>query len=112
MANAERLGSRKQDSAARVLLFPEAKIKKPGLHFERQAQAEGYRLVAGVDEVGRGCLAGPVVAAACILDPKKRLPKGLNDSKKLTPKKRDEIAAKLKSICVAYAIGQVESQEI
>ena len=112
MANAERLGSKRQDSAARVLLFPEAKIKKPGLHFERQVQAEGYRLVAGVDEVGRGCLAGPVVAAACILDPKKRLPKGLNDSKKLTAKKRDEIAAKLKSICIAYAIGQVEADEI
>ena len=112
MANAERLGSTKQDSAARVLLFPEARIKKPGLHFERQAQAEGYTLVAGVDEVGRGCLAGPVVAAACILDAKKRLPKGLNDSKKLTPKKRDEIAAKLKSVCVAYAIGQVEADEI
>ena len=112
MANAERLGSKKKDSAARVLLFPESKIKKPGLHFERLAQSEGYSLIAGVDEVGRGCLAGPVVAAACILDPKRRLPKGLNDSKKLTAKKRNEIAAKLKSICVAYAIGQVEPDEI
>lgn len=112
MANAERFGSKKQDSAARVSLFPDAKIRKPGLHFERLAQSEGYSLVAGVDEVGRGCLAGPVVAAACILDPKRRLPKGLNDSKKLTAKKRDEIAAKLKSICVAYAIGQVEADEI
>ena len=112
MANAERHGSGRQDSAARVLLFPESKIKKPGLHFERLAHSEGYSLVAGVDEVGRGCLAGPVVAAACILDPKKRLPKGLNDSKKLTAKKRDEIAAKLKNICIAYAIGQVEADEI
>jgi ribonuclease HII len=84
----------------------------PGLHFERQAHADGYRLVAGVDEVGRGCLAGPVVAAACILDPRRRLPKGLNDSKKLTPKLRDEIAGKLKKMCVAYAIGQVEADEI
>ncbi len=112
MANAERNGSKIKDSAARVSLFPETKIKKPGLHFERQAHAEGFRLVAGIDEVGRGCLAGPVVAAACILDPAKRLPKGLNDSKKLTAKQRDEIAAKLKDVCVAYAIGQVEADEI
>ncbi len=112
MANAERLGSNRNDSAARVSLFPGARIKKPGLHFERQAHGEGFRLVAGVDEVGRGCLAGPVVAAACILDPNRRLPKGLNDSKKLTPKLREEIAEKLKKICVAYAIGQVEADEI
>jgi ribonuclease HII len=112
VANAERLGSKKKDSAARVSLFPGARIKKPGLHFERQAHSEGYRLVAGLDEVGRGCLAGPVVAAACILDPSRRLPKGLNDSKKLTPKLREEISAKLKSICIAYAIGQVEAHEI
>ncbi|CAN5189364.1 ribonuclease HII [soil metagenome] len=112
MPNAERPGSKSDDSAARVSLFPGARIKKPGLHFEKQAYAEGFRLVAGVDEVGRGCLAGPVVAAACILDPVKRLPKGLNDSKKLTPKLREEIAEKLKSVCVAYAIGQVEADEI
>ncbi len=112
MANAERHGSKPDDSAARVSLFPGARIKKPGLHFERQAHAEGFRLVAGVDEVGRGCLAGPVVAAACILDPNRRLPKGLNDSKKLTPKLREEIAEKLKNVCVAYAIGQVEADEI
>jgi ribonuclease HII len=112
VANAERLGSKRKDSAARVSLFPGTRIKKPGLHFERQAHAEGYRLVAGLDEVGRGCLAGPVVAAACILDPKKRLPKGLNDSKKLTPKTREEIAEKLKTVCIAYAIGQVEAEEI
>jgi ribonuclease HII len=112
MANAERLGSKRDDSAARVSLFPTTRVKKPGLHFERQAHADGFRLVAGVDEVGRGCLAGPVVAAACILDPKRRLPKGLNDSKKLTPKLREEITEKLKKVCVAYAIGQVEADEI
>ncbi len=112
MQNAERPGSRNDDSAARVSLFPGSRIKKPGLHFERQARSEGFQLIAGVDEVGRGCLAGPVVAAACILDPEKRLPKGLNDSKKLTPKLREEIAEKLKTICVAYAIGQVEADEI
>jgi ribonuclease HII len=83
-----------------------------GLDFERQAQSEGFCFVAGVDEVGRGCLAGPVVAAACILDPEKPLPKGLNDSKKLTERTRETIAAQLKLECVTYGIGRVEADEI
>lgn len=111
MRNAEQ-SKGKKSSTVRVSLFPGLRIKKPGLHFEKQVHAEGYRLVAGVDEVGRGCLAGPVVAAACILDISKRPVKGLNDSKKLSPKMREEIAGKLKDVCVAYAIGQVEADEI
>ena len=83
-----------------------------GFDFEEQARSEGYRLIAGVDEVGRGCLAGPVVAAACILDPEKPVPKGLNDSKKLTGKRRDEIAAELREYALAFAIGAVEADEI
>jgi ribonuclease HII len=83
-----------------------------GLDFERQTEAEGFRFIAGVDEVGRGCLAGPVVAAACILDIAKPLPKGLDDSKKLTATARVRIAAELKDHCVAYSIGQVEADEI
>ncbi len=69
-------------------------------------------MIAGVDEVGRGCLAGPVVAAACILDPAKPVPKGLNDSKKLTAKRRDEIADELRENALAFAIGAVEADEI
>ena len=83
-----------------------------GFDFEDQARSEGYSFIAGLDEVGRGCLAGPVVAAACILDSKKALPEGLDDSKKLTANKRDEIAEQLKLECVAYAIGQIEADEI
>jgi ribonuclease HII len=83
-----------------------------GFDFEDQARSEGYRLIAGVDEVGRGCLAGPVVAAACILDPAKPVPKGLNDSKKLTEKRRNEIAAELRENALAFAIGAVEADEI
>lgn len=83
-----------------------------GLVFEQQAFDAGHSFVAGVDEVGRGCLAGPVVAGACILDPSRPLPDGLNDSKKLTEKKRESIAAELKLNCIAYAIGQVEAEEI
>lgn len=83
-----------------------------GFDFEKQARSEGYKLIAGVDEVGRGCIAGPVVAAACILDLEKPMPKGLNDSKKLDADTRTRIAAELKQTCIAYAIGQVEAKEV
>lgn len=82
------------------------------LYFENQAIADGYQFIAGVDEVGRGCLAGAVVAAACILDLSKPLPEGLNDSKKLSAKRREIIAAELKENALTYAIGQVEAEEI
>lgn len=85
---------------------------KIGFDFEHQAIGDGYAFVAGVDEVGRGCLAGPVVAGACILDTTKPVPKGLNDSKKLTEKQRDEIANELRETAVAYAVGVVEADEI
>ena len=62
-----------------------------GFDFENQAREDGFRLIAGVDEVGRGCLAGPVVAAACILDPERPVPEGLNDSKKLTHEEREKL---------------------
>lgn len=85
---------------------------KIGFDFEHQAIADGYAFIAGVDEVGRGCLAGPVVAAACILDMTKPVPKGLNDSKKLTERQREEIALELRESVVAYAVGVVEADEI
>jgi len=100
------------DSNTRVSLFSDLKVTRLGRVYEKQAHAAGYRFVAGVDEVGRGCLAGPVVAAACILDLSKPLPKGLNDSKQLTRLQREEIAEKLKKRCLAFAIGQVEAGEI
>src|SRR5258706_10062818 len=99
-------------SATRVSLFDDPKVTTIGLVFEELAFADGYRFVAGLDEVGRGCLAGPVVAAACILDAEKPLPQGIDDSKKLTTKMRDEIAAQLKVDCIAYAVGQIEADEI
>jgi ribonuclease HII len=83
-----------------------------GLHFERQAITDGYRFVAGVDEVGRGCLAGAVVAGAVILDLQKPLPKGLNDSKQLTLKQRETIAEKIKQRAVCYAVAEVDAEEI
>ncbi len=85
---------------------------KIGFDFEEQARSEGFFFVAGVDEVGRGCIAGPVVAAACILDLTKPVPKDLNDSKKLSEKQRDEIAEELRSNAVSFAVGEVDADEI
>ena len=83
-----------------------------GLDFEKQAVAEGFKFIAGVDEVGRGCLAGAVVAGAVILDLSKPLPEGLNDSKKLSKKKRETICEEIKKNALAYAVGQIEADEI
>lgn len=79
--------------------------------FERQLAREGIALIAGTDEVGRGCLAGPVVAAAVILDLKK-FPRGLDDSKKLTPKQREELSAEIHKRAIATSIQRVEHDEI
>ncbi len=76
-------------SATDSLLFSEIP-DTPDFSIEVKLQSEGKSAIAGVDEVGRGPLAGPVVAAAVILDPQ-NFPKGLNDSKKLTEKRRDEL---------------------
>ena len=65
-------------------------MTQPDFSFEHAALARGYLYIAGVDEVGRGPLAGPVCAAAVILDPD-NIPDGLNDSKKLTAKRRDAL---------------------
>jgi ribonuclease HII len=68
-------------------------------------------LIAGVDEAGRGPLAGPVVAAAVILDPERRI-KGLRDSKELTPEARERLAVQIRARAVAWAVGQSDVFEI
>ncbi len=83
-----------------------------GIEFENQAVADGYKFIAGVDEVGRGCLAGAVVAAAVVLDLSEPLPEGLNDSKKLTAKKRERIDEEIRQTAVCFAIAQIEAEEI
>ncbi len=83
-----------------------------GLIFEHQAIADGYKFIAGVDEVGRGCLAGAVVAAAVVLDLSKPLPEGLNDSKKLSAKRRETLDAQIRENAISFAIAQIEADEI
>lgn len=72
---------------------------------------EGVKLICGVDEAGRGPLAGPVCAAAVILPPHIELP-GLNDSKKLTDKRRRELYPLIKEAAIAYGIGFASHEEI
>ena len=81
------------------------------LKYERELWASGCRYIAGVDEVGRGPLAGPVVTAAAILPEDFDL-LGVNDSKKLTPKKRDELFDRIKDAAVCWAIGRREPGRI
>ena len=78
---------------------------------EEEVYAEGYTVICGVDEAGRGPLAGPVCAAAVILPRGHQIP-GLNDSKKLTDKKRRELFPLIKDQAIAYGIGMASHQEI
>ena len=78
---------------------------------ENSLYSEGYKMICGVDEAGRGPLAGPVCAAAVILPKGLELP-GLNDSKKLTDKKRRELFPIIKEQAIAYGIGLASHEEI
>ena len=78
---------------------------------EHELTESGYTYVCGVDEAGRGPLCGPVVAAACIL-PEGLVIEGLNDSKKLTEKKREILFEQIKKEAVAYAIAEASVEEI
>ena len=79
--------------------------------YERQAQAEGYRLVCGCDEAGAGPLAGPVYAAAVVLPMGVDIP-GLNDSKKLTEKKRESLFPVIQELALGWSVARVEAEEI
>src|ERR1700683_3449956 len=82
-----------------------------GWKFEKAARKRGALRIAGLDEVGRGPLFGPVVAAAVILAPGCRL-YGLTDSKKLSEKRRDEFDLLIRSNAVAWAIAAVDAETI
>lgn len=79
--------------------------------YELKLKNEGYRLIAGTDEVGRGPLAGGVLAAAVILDPNNPI-EGLNDSKKLSEKKRIELDKEIKEKALTYAYAYVNERII
>lgn len=81
------------------------------LEYENEAYSKGYKRVCGVDEAGRGPLAGPVFAAAVIL-PRGYVIEGVNDSKKLSEKKREELFEKIKSEALCYSIASVDEKTI
>jgi ribonuclease HII len=95
-------------SAAKLRLL---KTLRCTTKYEKEAWQTGAQLVAGIDEVGRGCLFGPVVAAAVILDPNHRI-RGLRDSKLLPEKKREELSARIKEHCIAWSVAAVDAARI
>src|SRR5437588_8268681 len=80
-------------------------------HFERMAAAMGYQVVAGVDEVGMGPLAGPVVGGAVVLRISDRIP-GLNDSKLMTADERDQVDAIIRRRAVAVSVCAVDHTQV
>jgi len=95
-------------SAAKLRLLKRLRCT---LRYEKKAWASGARLVAGVDEVGRGSLFGCVVAAAVILDPAYRV-RGLRDSKLLLPERREVLADRIREHALAWSIAAVDSARI
>ncbi|MCQ6279681.1 ribonuclease HII [Bacillus sp. EB600] len=98
---------RKQTEKARILTEKFHEMST----YERKHRAEGFQLIAGMDEVGRGPLAGPVVAAAVIL-PEDFFLAGIDDSKKLTEKKREEYNEIIRSQALAISISMIQAPEI
>ncbi|HEB12647.1 MAG TPA: ribonuclease HII [Actinobacteria bacterium] len=93
---------RSRDEDARLLRM---------MKFERMLEKQGYKLIAGADEVGRGALAGPLVAASVILKTREKIPR-INDSKKLTSGLREELSSIIKERAVAWAIAEISHTEI
>src|SRR5437879_11647006 len=79
--------------------------------FERAARKLGWTRIAGLDEAGRGALFGPVVAAAVVLNPKRRIV-GLDDSKKLTAERRAELSTRIREHALAWAVAEIDAQRI
>lgn len=86
-------------------------VRAASRSLERQLEADGHRLIAGVDEVGRGPLAGPVVAAAVIMPAEPRIV-GVNDSKLLSADQRESLAETIREVAVCWALGIVSAEEI
>lgn len=85
---------------------------KANFVFESKAKADGYRVIAGLDEVGRGCLAGAVVAAAVVFESEDSVPNGVDDSKKISRLRREELAGLIKENALTYSIAEVDADEI
>ncbi|MFN2398624.1 MAG: ribonuclease HII [Gemmatimonadaceae bacterium] len=94
----------------------ERRASRPALtrwsKIERELRRSGTSLIAGVDEVGRGSLAGPVVACAIIMPPNERAIRGVDDSKRLTQRQRTRLAVKIRAKALAMGLGAASAREI
>lgn len=96
------------NAAAKLRLLKRLKCT---LKFEKAAWANGAKCIAGADEVGRGSLFGPVVAAACILEPEYRI-RGLRDSKLLTRDEREKLYWRIREHSIAYSVAAIDAARI
>ncbi|MFA6322823.1 MAG: ribonuclease HII, partial [Candidatus Buchananbacteria bacterium] len=87
------------------------KMRYPNLKIEKEIWQQGYSFIAGLDEVGKGAWAGPIVVGAVILNPQKRIA-GLRDSKLLTAKARQRLALEIQSKALAWAVGVITNNII
>ncbi len=94
-----------------MVKIQENKEKIDKLQYEKQCLEKGYKYVCGIDEVGRGPLAGPVVTCAVIMDLEK-LVEGVDDSKKLSAKKREKLYDEIISSAVCYSVQEISEKEI
>lgn len=105
------IGTRAHPRTTRVLKSAPEMARLCGSRYERDARQRGWQRIAGLDEVGRGSLFGPVVACAVILNPKRRIV-GLDDSKKLTHERRCELADRIRRHALAWAIAEIAASRI
>ncbi len=108
MPKKSKKGKQLSKAAAKLRLL---KSLRCTTRFEKRAWAAGAKMIAGVDEVGRGSLFGPVVAAAVILDPSYRI-RGLRDSKLLKPERREVLAARIREHALAISVAAVDNARI
>jgi ribonuclease HII len=95
-----------------IQVSPEERDRRQRMYiFEAELRKAGYKAIAGVDEAGRGPLAGPVVAAAVILPPDVAI-EGIDDSKKLSPARREQVYARLRRAGIPFAVGAATVEEI
>jgi ribonuclease HII len=103
--------SRAQQPTARVLESRPEMGRLCGSRYEREARQHGWQRIAGIDEVGRGSLFGPVTACAVVLNPKRRIV-GIDDSKKLTHERRCELAERIREHALAWATAEIAASRI
>ena len=87
-------------------------MQYPDIKLEQKLWTKGFEIVVGIDEAGRGPLAGPVSAGAVVIERENQIVEKVRDSKKMTEKQRDEAYDKIKEISTAWGVGMVDSKEI